>query len=146
MPSGSPFQPAHDATARSKEHTAPNARNAPSAHQARPHPDRARQFMPFAALKGYYELVRKQERVAQPQHQLTEEEARELSERLSALRKGELAQVTYYDTDSYVTMQGIVTRIDTVFRILRVVKTDIPFDSILGIESGGVSRGQERQA
>lgn len=102
--------------------------------------------MPFAALKGYYELVRKQERVAQPQHQLTEEEARELSERLSALRKGELAQVTYYDTDSYVTMQGIVTSIDTVFRILRVVKTDIPFDSILGIESGGVSRGQERQA
>lgn len=146
MPNGSPFQPAHDAIARSREHTAPNARNAPSAHQARPHPDRARQFMPFAALKGYYELVRKQERVAQPQHQLTEEEARELSERLSALRKGELAQVTYYNTDSYVTMQGIVTSIDTVFRILRVVKTDIPFDSILGIESGGVSRGQERQA
>jgi len=23
----------------------------------RPHPDRARQFMPFAALKGYYELI-----------------------------------------------------------------------------------------
>lgn len=116
------------------------------AHQARPHPDRARQFMPFAALKGYYELVREQERVAQPQHQLTEEEARELSERLSALRKGELAQVTYYDTDSYVTTQGVVTRIDTVFRILRVVKTDIPFDSILRIEAEEASHGQGRQA
>lgn len=31
--------------------------------QARPHPDRARQFMPFAALKGYRELVRQQERI-----------------------------------------------------------------------------------
>ncbi|HIT44800.1 MAG TPA: YolD-like family protein [Candidatus Aphodovivens excrementavium] len=102
--------------------------------------------MPFAALKGYYELVREQERVAQPQHQLTEEEARELSERLSALRKGELAQVTYYDTDSYVTTQGIVTRIDTVFRILRVVKTDIPFGSILRIEAEEASHGQGRQA
>lgn len=23
----------------------------------RPHPDRARQFMPFASLKGYYDLI-----------------------------------------------------------------------------------------
>lgn len=28
------------------------------AHVARPHPDRARQFLPFAALTGYYDLVR----------------------------------------------------------------------------------------
>lgn len=30
-------------------------------HVARAHPDRARQFMPFAALKGYGELVRDRE-------------------------------------------------------------------------------------
>ena len=30
-------------------------------HVARAHPDRARQFMPFAALKGYDELVRERE-------------------------------------------------------------------------------------
>lgn len=28
------------------------------AHVARPHPARARQFLPFAALTGYYDLVR----------------------------------------------------------------------------------------
>lgn len=27
------------------------------AHSARPHPNRARQFMPFAALRGFHELV-----------------------------------------------------------------------------------------
>ncbi len=31
------------------------AENGP--HQALPHPDRARQFMPFAALKGYHEMA-----------------------------------------------------------------------------------------
>ncbi|MBQ3106857.1 MAG: hypothetical protein IJC51_05270 [Eggerthellaceae bacterium] len=32
-------------------------------HQARPHADRARQFMPFSALKGYHELARSMEHV-----------------------------------------------------------------------------------
>lgn len=32
----------------------------------KPHPDRARQFKPFAALKGYYELLEEREREACP--------------------------------------------------------------------------------
>lgn len=104
------------------------------AHRARPHPDRARQFMPFAALKGYYELARKQERVEQPRHRLTEEEARELDAQLGRLRKGLVARVTYYDVDAYVTACGAVARIDETFRTLRIVKTDIAFDDILRIE------------
>ena len=45
--------------------TGPSSRADPAAspHQARPHPARARQFMPFAARTGYHELVRQQERV-----------------------------------------------------------------------------------
>ena len=109
------------------------------AHRARPHADRARQFMPFAALKGYYELVRQQERVEQPRHQLTDEEALELSARLAALRKGNMVRVTYYDQDAYTSIRGAVTRIDEPFRTLRVVMTDIPFDDILRIEDGGTT-------
>lgn len=40
---------------------------------------RAAQFMPFAALTGYYELVRKQEITVEPKCELTEEKALELS-------------------------------------------------------------------
>lgn len=90
--------------------------------------------MPFAALKGYYELARKQERVEQPRHRLTEEEARELDAQLGRLRKGLVARVTYYDADAYVTACGVVARIDETFRTLRIVKTDIAFDDILRIE------------
>ena len=42
--------------------------------------NRAAQFMPFAALTGYYELVRKQEISVEPKCELTEEKALELSE------------------------------------------------------------------
>ena len=45
----------------------------------RPRANRAAQFMPFAALRGYYDLLRTKERVPEPRHELTEEEARELS-------------------------------------------------------------------
>lgn len=31
--------------------------------ERRPRADRAQQFMPFAALKGYYDLIRERERV-----------------------------------------------------------------------------------
>ena len=37
-------------------------------HRAVPHPDRARQFMPFAALRGYHELVQEEERAARARH------------------------------------------------------------------------------
>ena len=96
----------------------------------RPRADRAAQFMPFAALTGYYELARAQEHIAEPKHELTEEEAESLSRTMAQVRKGDLVRVTYYDWDSYRTVSGVVARIDPVYRRLQVVKTVIPFDDI----------------
>lgn len=107
----------------------------PAPHRARSHPDRARQFMPFAALKGYYELVRAEERIVQPRHVLTDEEATALSAAIARLRKGDMARVTYYDADAYVSACGAVTGIDTAMRTLRIVKTTIAFDDILSLET-----------
>lgn len=44
--------------------------------------NRAAQFMPFAALTGYYELVRKQEITVESKRELTEEKALVLSKKL----------------------------------------------------------------
>ena len=95
---------------------------------------RAAQFMPFAALTGYYELVRQQERVVQPRHELTEEEALELSRTMAQVRRGDMVRVTYYDWDCYRTISGMVARIDPVYRRLQVVKTAIAFDDIRSLE------------
>lgn len=96
--------------------------------------DRAAQFMPFAALTGYYELVRRQERVVQPRHELTEEEALALSRTMAQVRRGDMVRVTYYDWDCYRTVSGMVARIDPVYRRLQVVKTTIAFDDIRSLE------------
>ena len=102
----------------------------------RPRASRAAQFMPFAALTGYYDLARKQERIVEPKHELTEEEALALSHAIMQVKKGDLVRVTYYDWDAYRTVFGMVARIDTTFRRLQVIKTVIPFDDIRSLERG----------
>lgn len=51
-------------------------------------PDRAMQFAPFAALKGYYESIRKQERLTEPRKELSEDEAVSVSNILTKLKTG----------------------------------------------------------
>lgn len=104
----------------------------------RPRADRAAQFMPFAALRGYYELVEERKRVVEERHELTEEEAEALSRTVAEVRRGQIVRVTYYDRDAYTTMTGCVARIDLIGRELQVVKTRIALDDIraLAILSG----------
>lgn len=102
----------------------------------RPRASRAAQFMPFAALTGYYDLARKQERIVEPRHELTEDEALVLSRAIMQVKKGDLVRVTYYDWDAYRTVSGVVASIDTTFRRLQVIKTVIPFDDIRSLERG----------
>ena len=96
----------------------------------RPHPDRARQFMPFAALRGYYDLVHERERIPTPQRELTEEEARELDAALARVSRGSLVRAVYYDGEAYVTCEGKVSQKDEIYRDLWIVRTKIPFSAI----------------
>ena len=44
-------------------------------HKATPHADRARQFVPFAALKGYEDMAHSRELATAARHELTAEES-----------------------------------------------------------------------
>ena len=97
------------------------------------HVDRAKQFMPFAALKGYYDLIHQQERIPEPKRELSEEECRVLDNCISRLAKGDMVRVRYYDRDAYVDKEGVVTQVDTILRDLWIIQQRIPFDDILSI-------------
>ena len=92
--------------------------------------DRARQFMPFAALKGYYEMIDERKRIKMPKKLLGEDAAQELSDALSSMERGDMVRIVYYDMDSYVTVRGVVSEIDFVMRTVTVVKKRICFDDI----------------
>ena len=84
--------------------------------------NRAKQFSPFAALRGYGDEL-EQER-SQFLHvakaALTEEEQEALGEKLRSLNKGQQVTVRYFqadlsefsDTGVYVTMSGTVQKVD----------------------------------
>lgn len=102
--------------------------------EPRRHADRAAQFSPFAALTGYYDLVRERERITEPRREPSEEEAARISGELAAARKGQLVRVTHYEQDAYVTTEGIVARVDSTARELTVVRHRIAFDDIWRVE------------
>ena len=96
-------------------------------------PDRAMQFAPFAALKGYYETVRMQERITQPKKELGDDAAELISSTLNNLRTGITVKVRYYDIDSYTTIVGVVTEVNYPYRRIKVIKSQIAFNDIYSI-------------
>ena len=92
--------------------------------------NRAAQFMPFAALTGYYELARKQEITVEPKRELTEEKALEHSKKLEGLKRGDLVRVTYYDTYGYRARTGILDEVLPSFKLLKLRDIAIADDAI----------------
>ncbi len=95
--------------------------------------DRARQFMPFSPLKGYYDLIEKCEMIKEPKIELTDDMLEILSQKLNKIEKCIMVKVKYYDVDSYVEMEGMVSNIDRVYNNLTVIKTVIKFEDIYDI-------------
>lgn len=99
---------------------------------------RAKQFMPFAALRGLPEALALKEKVIVPKVELSEEMAEELDRKMRFLKKGKIATVIYFSKDEYLKKMGMVARIDEDARILQIVNDKIPFDDILDIETDGL--------
>ncbi len=96
--------------------------------------DRAKQFMPFAALKGYEEALREKEKIVVPKVELSEEKKEELDRRMQTVGQNDMVRVVYFKEDEYLQITGMVARIDKDARILKVVGTKIPFDDIYEVE------------
>ena len=97
--------------------------------------DRARQFLPFNSLKGYYDLTRKQEIIKEKRKTLADEELAILSFKFNNLKRGMLVKVKYYQDYGYVTLEGMISNIDLVYRKIRIVEKNIDFNDIIDIES-----------
>lgn len=96
--------------------------------------DRAKQFMPFATLRGYYGEVRKKEKIYKERRELLEEEAIELSKKVVEIKKGDVYRILYYEDGGYIETTGAITQIDLTLKTLSVVKKKINFTDIYGIE------------
>ncbi|WP_024347527.1 YolD-like family protein [Lacrimispora indolis] len=81
---------------------------------------RAKQFMPFDALKGVREAVGEKEQIIVPEHDLSEEKKEELDWKLRQIQIRDIVTVEYFMGREYVQVTGMVTRIDDVSRTLEI--------------------------
>ena len=98
---------------------------------------RAKQFMPFAALRGLPDALAKKEKILVPKIVLSPEMEEELDQRMHLLSKGNMATVVYFQNGEYIKITGLVARIDETSRLLQIVNTKIRFEDILQVEADG---------
>ena len=72
-----------------------------------PREDRAKQFMPFAALKGFQEMLKEKERIVVPRMELSEEQKEELDRKLQMLKQNDIVTVVYFHDGEYVKVKGM---------------------------------------
>ena len=95
--------------------------------------DRAKQFMPFAALKGYEEALRRKEKIVVEKIELSEEMKEELDRQFQQIKQNDIVTVVYYEEEEYLRITGMVAKIDKNAQILKVVNTKILFENIYSV-------------
>lgn len=98
---------------------------------------RAKQFMPFAALKGFQELLEETARYKENRKELSEEQLEVLDTQCKGLVIGDVVSVVYYNGRVYDTVQGRLQQIDTVYRTMTVGDVLVPMSHIMWVTTIG---------
>ncbi len=102
--------------------------------------DRAKQFMPFAALKGLPEALARKEGEVISCTEFMEERSEEFGHKLHSLYCGLFVTITYYSDSEYRKTAGRINRIEKEEGFLQVNNEKIRFPSIYEIQEGCSSK------
>lgn len=91
---------------------------------------RAKQFMPFAALRGFEALLAAVARPKEAWVELSEDQIDELNTVLQSVRCGEWVRIVYYNKQKYTELIGVVDMINEQLQILSVQGIVISFRHI----------------
>lgn len=95
---------------------------------------RAKQFMPFAALKGYEEALRAKEKIIVQRADLSEEMREELDRCIQRMKPLNMVKVVHFSKGEYLETIGVVSKIDFDAKLLIVVDKKILFSDIYAME------------
>ena len=96
---------------------------------------RAKQFMPFAALKGFQELLEETARYTESRKELSEEQLEELDRQLCSMVRGQRVDVVYYTRGRYHQVEGVLDDINYVYRTIKVQGQQISLSQIIKLSS-----------
>lgn len=96
--------------------------------------ERAKQFMPFSALKGYKEALEDQEKVVMEWKELSPEYAEEIDRKIKSVREGDLATIIYYCQNEYTSVTGIISKIDMQSHFIQIMDRKIKMGDLYDIK------------
>ena len=96
---------------------------------------RAHIFSSFDALKGFRELLKRQERVVVARKSLSEYDLEILDKKAHAIEKGMMLTVIYWDNGDYLKKTGIVSKISFDERYVQIVKDKIQFHQVIDFQA-----------
>lgn len=110
--------------------------------------NRAKIFMPFAALRGYEEAIAAKQKIVVPRMELSEESREYLDEKLKEIEaqlaagRHPVTAIVYFEKDGnsaegdgeYIQFTGMVAKLDRNLRILQLVERRFPLEDIFSIE------------
>ena len=81
---------------------------------------RAKQFLPFDALKGLQEALREKEIEHEEKIELSEETLAELNNNFNKIEIGSRVKIKFYKNMKYVEISGIITNIDYIKKKIQI--------------------------
>ncbi len=95
--------------------------------------ERAKQFAPFAALKGFEEALRKKEKIVVPKAELSVDKQEIMNLTLQQIEKGDIVTCVYYFDEEYIEFTGVLVKVDIDERYIQIVNNKIPLDDLRDI-------------
>ena len=95
---------------------------------------RAKQFLPFDALKGFQEALNSKQIKYEDKKELTEDSFTELEEEWNKIEKDSTVRVKYYKNKRYIKIQGKIDKIDYIKKKIQINEENINACDIIEIE------------
>ena len=85
---------------------------------------RAKQFLPFDALKGLQEALREKEIEYEAKKDLSEDTLHELNNKFNQIENVKYIKIKYYKNGRYSEIKGILTNIDYIKKKIQINKVE----------------------
>ncbi len=96
--------------------------------------NRAKQFLPFDSLKGFYELIEKEEKLKDNKKELSEDTLSDINKTILSINKNDNVLIKHYHNENYIETIGKVRKIDEVNKVIYLDNTKIAFDDVIDIK------------
>lgn len=102
--------------------------------------ERAKQFMPFAAICGVSTAMKEKEQILMAKPTLSEDQLSEINQTLTVLERGSPIAVYYFKKvlpngmGEMRMLRGALQKLDAHQRLIRLLDTSIPLDDVMALE------------